>query len=242
MTKDLNRYRVRELDRKIGRGLRDIRRMRNHTQQEIADALGVSFQQIQKYERGESRVSAATALIWLVALDVLPPELLKGLPVATSPARSAICGAVGLASELGQSPRTHLIGKCLGITLGLWSAIQPSLPNCVSGWHTNAWIDSRAMRAQTTGAGLALPRPLTYSNSSWDQSMSVSAGHRPHRCCLEWFSRAACVAGGRFGLGVPAGRNRAGQTHTHRSLSIQDPVGIECGRSTKRCDAAGWRA
>ena len=46
-------------DREIGRRIRVYRLARRITQVALADHLGISFQQIQKYERGVNRVSAS---------------------------------------------------------------------------------------------------------------------------------------------------------------------------------------
>lgn len=54
------------------------------TQAQLGDAIGVSFQQVQKYERGVNRVSASTLMKCADALD-------------TSVA--ALCGEDGIAPE-----------------------------------------------------------------------------------------------------------------------------------------------
>ena len=50
--------RVSELDLIFGRRIRDMRIEKGFTQHELAEALGVTFQQLQKYERGNNRISA----------------------------------------------------------------------------------------------------------------------------------------------------------------------------------------
>lgn len=47
----------------IGNNLRHIRVMKNVSQSELADALGVTFQQIQKYEKGTNRISATRLFV-----------------------------------------------------------------------------------------------------------------------------------------------------------------------------------
>lgn len=47
-----------EADRFVGQRLRQARREHGLTQDRLATALGVTFQQIQKYEAGHSRISA----------------------------------------------------------------------------------------------------------------------------------------------------------------------------------------
>jgi transcriptional regulator with XRE-family HTH domain len=53
---------VGEIDAHIGRRIRHRRNMLNITQTELGQALGVTFQQIQKYEYGRNRVSVGTLL------------------------------------------------------------------------------------------------------------------------------------------------------------------------------------
>jgi len=48
-----------DIDLHIGRRLRARRRSLGLTQPQLADAVGVRFQQIQKYECGEDRISAS---------------------------------------------------------------------------------------------------------------------------------------------------------------------------------------
>jgi len=47
------------LDKEIGRRLRQARLAENLTQDGLAKKLGISFQQVQKYENGSNRVSAS---------------------------------------------------------------------------------------------------------------------------------------------------------------------------------------
>lgn len=47
------------VDIAVGARIRLLRKLRGLSQQALADAAGVTFQQIQKYERGANRVSAS---------------------------------------------------------------------------------------------------------------------------------------------------------------------------------------
>jgi transcriptional regulator with XRE-family HTH domain len=60
-----------EIDRHLGKRLRQRRRTLGLTQQHIAEAVGVRFQQIQKYECGANRISAAR--LWLLAKALEAP-------------------------------------------------------------------------------------------------------------------------------------------------------------------------
>ena len=58
------------VDRYIGTRMRESRRSLNITQESLADLLGVTFQQVQKYEKGSNRVSAARLFEICEALGV----------------------------------------------------------------------------------------------------------------------------------------------------------------------------
>jgi transcriptional regulator with XRE-family HTH domain len=64
--KDLSR--VTALELAIGARMRTRRRQLGLSQSDLADKLGVSFQQVQKYERGANRVAASTLVSAAVAL------------------------------------------------------------------------------------------------------------------------------------------------------------------------------
>jgi len=53
------------IDTEIGRRLRQARLANNLTQSGLANLIGISFQQVQKYENGTNRVS--TSRVWEIA-------------------------------------------------------------------------------------------------------------------------------------------------------------------------------
>lgn len=61
------------VDVSVGARIRLARKMRERSQQALAEAIGVTFQQVQKYESGANRVSAS--MLARIAADL-------GLPVA----------------------------------------------------------------------------------------------------------------------------------------------------------------
>lgn len=58
------------VDVTVGTRIRFTRKLRNLSQQTLAEAIGVSFQQVQKYERGSNRVSASMLVRIADTLDV----------------------------------------------------------------------------------------------------------------------------------------------------------------------------
>lgn len=47
-----------QFDMQVGKNLYAIRKVRGISQQKLAETMGVSFQQVQKYEKGINRISA----------------------------------------------------------------------------------------------------------------------------------------------------------------------------------------
>jgi len=56
------------------------RMMLGMSQQKLGDALGITFQQVQKYEKGTNRISASRLQRTAEVLQVLVPFFFEGLP------------------------------------------------------------------------------------------------------------------------------------------------------------------
>ena len=124
--------RTAQIDLAIGARLRTRRRQLGLSQSDLSERLGVSFQQVQKYERGANRVAASTLLAaaqalnvsvgWLVGEDVSEvdgdEELFRALarPGAMEileafnriPDPRARAALLSLAREMGQEPSETL--------------------------------------------------------------------------------------------------------------------------------------
>ena len=76
------------IDVAVGLRLRTLRKSRGMSQEQLGRALGITFQQIQKYERGTNRISASMLVKSARALGVAPTTLLpdEGDPTPRSPA------------------------------------------------------------------------------------------------------------------------------------------------------------
>jgi transcriptional regulator with XRE-family HTH domain len=53
-----NHRQVRDIDAQIGHRIREARHAQSMSQTLLADRVGITFQQVQKYEKGSNRVSA----------------------------------------------------------------------------------------------------------------------------------------------------------------------------------------
>ncbi|HEX3700680.1 MAG TPA: helix-turn-helix domain-containing protein [Phenylobacterium sp.] len=85
------------IDVAVGARIRLFRKMRGLSQQALAEAAGVTFQQIQKYERGANRVSASMLARIAAALNAPVAELF-GESAGSS---GAIDEVAGLLSQPG---------------------------------------------------------------------------------------------------------------------------------------------
>ena len=71
-----------DIDLHLGKRLRRRRRLLGLTQQQLATAVGIRFQQIQKYECGANRISAARLWQLAEALEVAVAYFYDGLSEA----------------------------------------------------------------------------------------------------------------------------------------------------------------
>ena len=111
-----------DIDLHLGKRLRRRRRLLGLTQQQLANVVGVRFQQIQKYECGANRISAARLWSLAEALEVPVAYFYDGL--APSPrceavveraeggevlARKETLDLVRAYYQLGERPRRRLL-------------------------------------------------------------------------------------------------------------------------------------
>ncbi len=95
------------VDIHVGQRIRMRRLMVGVTQTQLADELGLTFQQVQKYEKGTNRVSASKLYAICKVLSVPPEYFFEGLP------------------KIGESPRkqqkmsdeAHILSTADGIEL-----------------------------------------------------------------------------------------------------------------------------
>ncbi len=80
--------RTRDIDRHVGARIRERRIMLGLTQQQLADLIGVTYQQAHKYERGINRVSAGRLFEIARVLSVPVSHFFENLEAVASPAHS----------------------------------------------------------------------------------------------------------------------------------------------------------
>ncbi len=113
-----------DIDLHLGRRLRRRRRLLGLTQQQLASAVGIRFQQIQKYECGANRISAARLWQLSEALEIPIGYFYDGLseqqrkerePIIAEPrsgevmARKETMDLIRAYYQLGERPRRRLL-------------------------------------------------------------------------------------------------------------------------------------
>ena len=81
------------VDEYVGRQLKLFRKAAGLTQVDLAGQIGITFQQVQKYERGVNRIGASRLWELCGVLNVSPSDFFDGLktqPVARSEAISPL--------------------------------------------------------------------------------------------------------------------------------------------------------
>jgi len=99
--------RATQTDVAVGQRIREFRKAANLSQTQLADQIGVTFQQVQKYEKGTNRVGAGRLMYIARALDVPITAFFDGLVrsihkgrATTTAARMAELSAIRAAQKL----------------------------------------------------------------------------------------------------------------------------------------------
>jgi transcriptional regulator with XRE-family HTH domain len=80
----------RPVDAYVGARIRLRRNMLGMSQTEMADRIGITFQQVQKYEKGVNRVGASRLMQICEVLHVTPAWLFEGAPGAKPKPSAAV--------------------------------------------------------------------------------------------------------------------------------------------------------
>lgn len=126
-----------DIDRHMGERVRMRRRLLGLTQKQLADRVGIRFQQIHKYESGLNRMSASRLYEIATALEAPVSEFYEGLDGDAGEhalqgdilARRETIELVRAYYQLGHAPRQRL----LDLAKALQSALDPSARNGDTG-------------------------------------------------------------------------------------------------------------
>lgn len=74
---------IKEVDAHVGELVRERRKEIGMSQEKLGDAIGLTFQQVQKYEKGTNRISSSRLMQIANTLGVEPTYFFVGAPTAT---------------------------------------------------------------------------------------------------------------------------------------------------------------
>jgi transcriptional regulator with XRE-family HTH domain len=108
-----------DVDKQIGLRLRLLRVDRGLSQQALGDKLGVTFQQIQKYENGSNAIACTRVPRLCEVLHIKPNNLFEGFKFDGSPVPiGAIAMGFGARIEKLSIAKRHALGKFLDVLEG----------------------------------------------------------------------------------------------------------------------------
>ncbi len=97
------------IDKHVGSRVRMRRMMLNMSQEKLGDALGLTFQQVQKYEKGTNRIGASRLQQISNILQVTPAFFFEGAPAS----------AGSHPSGMGEAPSPTYVSDFLATSDGL---------------------------------------------------------------------------------------------------------------------------
>ena len=109
---------VHPVDRHVGERVRLIRKQRGVTQVRLANAMGLSFQQVQKYETGANRISASMLMAIAQTLETPITAFFEGLPLPADTVPSDAPDGV-IAAILSSEQVKRLVARFVSLPVGL---------------------------------------------------------------------------------------------------------------------------
>jgi transcriptional regulator with XRE-family HTH domain len=106
------------IDRYVGSRVRMRRVILGMSQEKLGEALGLTFQQVQKYEKGANRIGASRLQQISRTLDVPPAFFFEGAPPFEDSARAAPA-QFGLAEEPGSGYLADFLSTAEGLHLNM---------------------------------------------------------------------------------------------------------------------------
>ncbi|MBO0734055.1 MAG: helix-turn-helix transcriptional regulator [Methylocapsa sp.] len=106
------------VDRHVGSRVRMRRVILGMSQEKLGEALGLTFQQVQKYEKGINRIGASRLQQISRTLDVPPAYFFEGAP-SFEPAEAPAPAAAGVAEESGPGYVADFLSTAEGLHLNM---------------------------------------------------------------------------------------------------------------------------
>jgi transcriptional regulator with XRE-family HTH domain len=102
---EMGGHRPNQTDVAVGQRIRTFRKEANLSQTALADQIGVTFQQLQKYENGTNRVGAGRLMLIARALNVPITAFFDGLARPTDKRRRAMTARLAELNAVPAAPK-----------------------------------------------------------------------------------------------------------------------------------------
>ena len=103
------------VDKHVGSRVRMRRKMLDISQEKLGDALGLTFQQVQKYEKGANRIGASRMQQIAQVLQVPVEFFFEGAPDAISMNKSDISSCVAMNDFVSSTDGLRLVAAFMKI-------------------------------------------------------------------------------------------------------------------------------
>ncbi len=107
------------IDRHVGSRVRMRRVMLGMSQEKLGDSLGLTFQQVQKYEKGTNRIGASRLQQISRTLDVPPAFFFEGAPMLDAVPGEEAAQQIGVAEEASSSYVSDFLSTSEGLHLNM---------------------------------------------------------------------------------------------------------------------------
>lgn len=97
------------IDLHVGKRLRQRRSLLGMSQEHLGEAVGVTFQQIQKYERGSNRIGASRLYQFSIILGVSVAHFFENMP--SDPQTDGVTAPIGMADQAQASFDTDTMAR-----------------------------------------------------------------------------------------------------------------------------------
>lgn len=118
-----------DIEAVIGANFRRARLVSGMSQTEMADSLGITYQQVQKYEAGKNRLAVSTALLAARAMKASPNRIIPDLDTISEDSALRLTAAeVGMIQALraaGVSPQ-HMMRIVLDVVSAVKAPAEPA--------------------------------------------------------------------------------------------------------------------
>ena len=234
------------IDKHVGSRVRMRRMMLGMSQEKLGDALGLTFQQVQKYEKGTNRIGASRLQQISQILQVPVSFFFEGAPLP--PGRppgwarpvARLCDRFSRDHRrpcAGQGLHAHQECRSCAAASSIWSRRWPARDAGLSA--------GSRQRAQPTAAHILTALPDAARNAAAEPARYAPHPNRPHRPVrgvLQCPARTICSPANPFPKAIPtrSATRSPMRSSTRSSRTTSSSASRTTARSTRGSAARRW--